>query len=73
MHSRTSLYRFVLEHDQKRPPALVRHLFRQKSPRKTADIEILNGNQAELVDQASGQLMAMVTPEVDNPLMLAGQ
>jgi hypothetical protein len=72
-HPSTSLYRFVLEHYQKRPPALVCYVFRQKSPRKTTDIEILNGNQAELVDQASGQLMGMVTPEVANPLMLAGQ
>jgi len=47
-------------------------VLREQSPGKTADVEILDGNQTKLGGKASGQLMGMVIPDVANPLMLPG-
>jgi len=71
--SSTSLCRFVLEHHQEGRPTLVTYVSCQESSGKPADIQILNRDQPELGDQSSGQPVAVVMPEVSNPLMLTSQ
>ena len=52
---------------------MVSYLFGERSRCKTADIEILDHDQAEGGYQTSCEFMGMVMPEVANPLMPAGK
>jgi len=48
-------------------------MLRKKSLGKSTYVEILDGDQTELTDESSRQLVGMVAPEVPNALMVTGQ
>jgi hypothetical protein len=47
---------------------LINHVSGQGSTGKSADLQVLDRDQAEVGHQASGQFVGMVMPEVPNPL-----